>query len=56
MTSVLKVLKECWYSNPAARLTGLRIKKTLQKIRQVHSKGGGIVGIGGIGGAKEFYA
>lgn len=24
-----KVMKECWYHNPAARLTALRIKKTL---------------------------
>lgn len=24
-----KVMKECWYHNAAARLTALRIKKTL---------------------------
>jgi len=24
-----KVMKECWYENPGARLTALRIKKTL---------------------------
>ncbi|XP_059622585.1 TGF-beta receptor type-1-like [Phlebotomus argentipes] len=27
--SIAKVMKECWYQNPAARLTALRIKKTL---------------------------
>lgn len=25
-------MKECWYHNPAARLTALRIKKTLANI------------------------
>ncbi|EDW01781.1 GH21632, partial [Drosophila grimshawi] len=28
-----KVMKECWYPNPVARLTALRIKKTLASIR-----------------------
>ncbi|GLV45621.1 baboon [Carabus blaptoides fortunei] len=27
--AISKVMKECWYHNPAARLTALRIKKTL---------------------------
>lgn len=27
-----KLMKECWYQNPSARLTALRIKKTLTKI------------------------
>lgn len=27
-----KLMRECWYSNPAARLTMLRVKKTLAKI------------------------
>lgn len=27
--SISKVMRECWYHNPAARLTALRIKKTL---------------------------
>lgn len=26
---ISKVMRECWYHNPAARLTALRIKKTL---------------------------
>ena len=40
MTSMSKVVRECWYANAAARLTTLRIKKTLQKIRETHAKGG----------------
>ncbi|RXM30217.1 Activin receptor type-1 [Acipenser ruthenus] len=32
LTSVAKLMKECWYQNPSARLTALRIKKTLTKI------------------------
>ncbi|XP_037928556.1 TGF-beta receptor type-1 isoform X3 [Teleopsis dalmanni] len=30
--SMAKVMKECWYPNPVARLTALRIKKTLASI------------------------
>lgn len=30
--SMAKVMKECWYPNPAARLTALRIKKTISNI------------------------
>ncbi|XP_055379390.1 TGF-beta receptor type-1 isoform X1 [Condylostylus longicornis] len=30
--NMAKVMKECWYANPAARLTALRIKKTLANI------------------------
>ncbi|CAO1393595.1 unnamed protein product [Diamesa serratosioi] len=30
--SISKVMKDCWYQNPAARLTALRIKKTLANI------------------------
>lgn len=30
--AVSKLMKECWYQNPAARLTSLRIKKTLANI------------------------
>ncbi|XP_058453209.1 TGF-beta receptor type-1 isoform X2 [Malaya genurostris] len=33
LQSISKVMKECWYQNPAARLTALRIKKTLANIR-----------------------
>lgn len=47
MTSMSKVMRECWYGNPAARLTTLRIKKTLQKIREIHAKGG-LMGNNGI--------
>lgn len=32
MHSTAKVMKECWYPNPVARLTALRIKKTLANI------------------------
>ncbi|XP_072118074.1 activin receptor type-1-like isoform X2 [Mobula birostris] len=32
LTSLAKVMKECWYQNPSARLTALRIRKTLSKI------------------------
>ncbi|XP_061081927.1 activin receptor type-1-like isoform X1 [Conger conger] len=32
LTSISKLMKECWYQNPSARLTALRIKKTLTKI------------------------
>ncbi|XP_059355442.1 activin receptor type-1-like isoform X2 [Carassius carassius] len=31
LTSIVKLMKECWYQNPSARLTALRIKKTLTK-------------------------
>lgn len=27
-----KIMRECWYANGAARLTGLRIKKTLSQL------------------------
>lgn len=32
LTSIAKLMKECWYQSPSARLTALRIKKTLTKI------------------------
>lgn len=32
LTSIGKLMKECWYQNPSARLTALRIKKTLTKM------------------------
>ncbi|XP_052864579.1 TGF-beta receptor type-1 [Anopheles cruzii] len=31
--AISKVMKECWYQNPAARLSSLRIKKTLANLR-----------------------
>uniref|UniRef100_A0A8C1MSN1 Activin receptor type-1 n=1 Tax=Cyprinus carpio TaxID=7962 RepID=A0A8C1MSN1_CYPCA len=32
LTLIVKLMKECWYQNPSARLTALRIKKTLTKM------------------------
>ncbi|XP_072556399.1 activin receptor type-1-like [Paramormyrops kingsleyae] len=32
LMAISKLMKECWYRNPSARLTALRIKKTLTKI------------------------
>lgn len=29
-----KIMRECWYANSAARLTALRIKKTLSQLSQ----------------------
>jgi TGF-beta receptor type-1 len=29
LNSMSKIMKDCWYHNPAARLTALRVKKTL---------------------------
>lgn len=29
-----KIMRECWYTNGAARLTALRIKKTLSQLSQ----------------------
>ena len=46
-------MKECWYQNPSARLTALRIKKTLTKIDNSLDKiktdiwGAGMMGRGG---------
>ncbi|XP_025898594.1 serine/threonine-protein kinase receptor R3 [Nothoprocta perdicaria] len=33
-----RVMKECWYQSPSARLTALRIKKTLKKLGQALEK------------------
>lgn len=30
--SMSKIMKDCWYQNPAARLTALRVKKTLASL------------------------
>ncbi|NP_001393419.1 activin receptor type-1-like isoform 3 precursor [Homo sapiens] len=32
LSGLAQMMRECWYPNPSARLTALRIKKTLQKI------------------------
>lgn len=29
---MVRVMKECWYPNPAARLTALRVKKTMASL------------------------
>ncbi|XP_049583822.1 activin receptor type-1 isoform X1 [Syngnathus scovelli] len=38
LISMAKLMKECWYQNPSARLTALRIKKTLTKINSSFDK------------------
>jgi len=32
MSAVSKLMQECWSATPAARLTSLRVKKTLAKL------------------------
>ncbi|KAG8129420.1 hypothetical protein E2320_016115, partial [Naja naja] len=32
LSSLAKIMKECWFQSPPARLTALRIKKTLKKL------------------------
>ncbi|XP_027874014.1 serine/threonine-protein kinase receptor R3 [Xiphophorus couchianus] len=32
LSAIVKIMKECWYQNPTARLTALRVKKTLSKL------------------------
>ncbi|XP_070790958.1 activin receptor type-1-like [Pituophis catenifer annectens] len=32
LSSLAKIMKECWFQSPSARLTALRIKKTLKKL------------------------
>ena len=31
-------MKECWYENPGARLTALRIKKSITEIQKIQKK------------------
>ncbi|XP_054719260.1 activin receptor type-1-like [Uloborus diversus] len=38
LTSMAKLMKECWNHNPSARLTSLRVKKTLAKIAAADPK------------------
>ena len=38
LTQVSKLMCECWYQNPAARLTMLRVKKTLAKMIESQEK------------------
>lgn len=32
LTAIVKIMKECWFHSPSARLTALRIRKTLSKL------------------------
>nr|XP_020473363.1 activin receptor type-1-like [Monopterus albus] len=32
LSAIIKIMKECWYQSPSARLTALRVKKTLSKL------------------------
>ncbi|XP_062872245.1 serine/threonine-protein kinase receptor R3 [Trichomycterus rosablanca] len=34
MSAIAKVMKECWFQSPSARLTALRVRKTLAKLDQ----------------------
>ncbi|XP_023139431.2 serine/threonine-protein kinase receptor R3 [Amphiprion ocellaris] len=34
LSAIVKLMKECWYQNPSARLTALRVRKTLSKLDQ----------------------
>ena len=34
MRTMAKLIKECWHEKPAARLTALRIKKTLTSLAE----------------------
>ncbi|XP_067125600.1 activin receptor type-1 isoform X2 [Centruroides vittatus] len=38
LNAMSRLMKECWHPNPSARLTALRIKKTLIKISSADSK------------------
>ena len=36
MKVMAKVMKECWFENAAARLSALRIKKTLAALKELY--------------------
>ncbi|XP_016333796.1 activin receptor type-1-like isoform X1 [Sinocyclocheilus anshuiensis] len=36
LSAVAKIMKECWFQSPSARLTALRVRKTLSKLDQDH--------------------
>ncbi|XP_060108573.1 serine/threonine-protein kinase receptor R3 [Heteronotia binoei] len=38
LSALAKIMKECWYQSPSARLTALRIKKTLKKLSDSFDK------------------
>ncbi|KAM4044611.1 activin receptor type-1-like isoform 1-T1 [Anomaloglossus baeobatrachus] len=33
LSALMKIMRECWYQNPSARLSALRIKKTLNNLK-----------------------
>ncbi|KAG8452340.1 hypothetical protein GDO86_004228 [Hymenochirus boettgeri] len=33
LSALAKIMRECWFQNPSARLTALRIKKTINKLK-----------------------
>lgn len=43
MKVMSKVMSECWSGNPAARLTALRVKKTLGKLVELHAMSSSII-------------
>lgn len=36
LSTIVKIKKECWFQSPSARLTALRVRKTLSKLDQDH--------------------
>uniref|UniRef100_A0A8C0T4T5 Activin receptor type-1-like n=2 Tax=Canis lupus familiaris TaxID=9615 RepID=A0A8C0T4T5_CANLF len=44
LSGLAQMMRECWYPNPSARLTALRIKKTLQKLSNGLEKSKGLQG------------
>ncbi|KAA0707176.1 Activin receptor type-1 [Triplophysa tibetana] len=36
LSAVAKIMKECWFQSPSARLTALRVRKTISKFDQDH--------------------
>lgn len=34
LSAIAKIMKECWFQSPSARLTALRVRKTLAKLDQ----------------------
>lgn len=34
LSTIAKIMKECWFQSPSARLTALRVRKTLAKLDQ----------------------
>ncbi|XP_061471203.1 serine/threonine-protein kinase receptor R3 [Rhineura floridana] len=38
LSALAKIMKECWFQSPTARLTALRIKKTLKKLSNSFNK------------------